>query len=639
MEEVYFMLLTEHIELTEELDNPLFLTVLRIKSRKGVSHKMFQATTSYKIADANKSVHYDNEFAIKCRLRKKGDRYGKKYITVKLHAVNARKGHKEVIGKWKFDAANLERPDSPEVRESEITCTPGYGKATLFFRCLTVPASSHPDGPPRNFFQFITSKASVPEHLDIINPTTITATVDPDDETAETEVCVVRTRVLPEKPSDSFGGHGESLASFRAPPPPPKPKSRKPKIAEPELKPKPDTLNRERRSLPVGATVQVPAEPKRDTQMKLEKFLAQQKKKAPTGSRGSFNNTSDEEPGENEDDTVLATVKKVTREFDTLDKVNQRAVADLATYQCAYYFGAAVVRTFVSPDNAAKDMSDDLMVPINAFSIVSLAGLREDHLDYLCEPFFKGLEYTLKHTHSVDTLFGVLATALNFGQKLSDAATLYTSAHAVVLSKLEPYVTSIVEVATQTLVAAIAPSICQDGFQFADDEAMQKIEDETRLFLNYAKGLKLPEQLVQVIVVETCAYFDALLFNVIIDTAEEFNQKKIQFLLQRIRKIQTIFQCLPNNFQAAFPHLLQLITKVQELWCLENIISEAQYSDLTRSIIERCRPRVVLPEGVTLDHIGKHLESRESLKVPLPKVCFKFNFEWLYTQTATEKWD
>ena len=651
------MLFMEHLELTEDLDNPLFLTVLRIKSHKGVSHKLFKGTTAYEVADANKSVHFESEFGIKCKREKKGNRYGKKYINVKLHAVNAHKGQKEVIGKWRFDAANLPRPDSPEVRESEIQCISGYGKATLFFRCVAVPAAAYPSGPPKNFFAFITSKAREPQVMEIVNPSTMSGTTDVDDETGTETVCVVRTSAVPDKPSDSFTTMGESLSQFRAPVPTQKTRPHgRLRIAEPKGEPKPES-GKLRQSLPIGfkeppsgslqsnSTEKFMKQKTQDKakagrSMKLDAFLAQHGgKKGLAGSHSSFNNSSDGDGQENEDDTVLESVKRVTREFDALDKVNQRSVADLAAYQCMVYFGAAVVKTFIAPDNAAKDMSDILMEPITAFSILSLTGLREDHLEYLAEPFFKGLEYTLRQTHPIGSLFGVLATALNFGQKLSDAATLYTSAHAVVLSKLEPYVTNIVEVATQTLVAAIAPSICHDGFQFADDEAMQKIEEETQMFWNYAKGLKLPEQLVQVIVVETCAYFDALLFNVIIDTAEEFTEKKIVFLLQRIRKIQTMFQCLPSNFQAAFPRLLDFITRTQELWCLEDTVPDSRRSDLTRSVIERCKPRIVLPMGVTLDDVGKHLDSRESLKVPLPKVSFKFNFEWLYTQTATEKWD
>ena len=726
------MVFAERVELKTLIDSPVFLTIVRRKYHKGISHKLFRAKTSYKLADANRCIHFDSEFCIKSKLQKKGAGFGKKFVVIKLHLVNARKGHKEALCKWKFDAANLPKPDSVEVRESVVKCIESFGEARLFFRLVTVPVAAFPYGPPLHFFAFVTSKTNEPAVLEVPEPNGLSDVSDLDEDPGEGEICVVETKATRDDSDDEVSPRGtpERKRNVAVKPPTPvaevslkaeeekgaddaqkreenveqeatgetAPKldleksnvqdegekksdekksdteketepigeTDKPHLAAGETdKPKPAvTLEKKetdsdkheegkektieenlRESVSVGGKIRL------ERMRSREKLVAEQKRTSVRADRdlklflgGEADiQIADAHPEEDEASKELeekqALAEKTGKEFDVLYRQNQDYLADLVTYQCMIHFVTAVMNALVAPENTKKDMSSILMEPIKAFRIFEIPGLTTSHVNYLCEPLLKGLQQTLGRTHTIPSLFAILATALNFGQQLSDVATVYTSAHGGILASLEPYVTSIVHLATQTLVASIAPSICNDGFQFADDEAMENIREETHLFLECARGLKLPEQLVQVVIVETCAYFDALLFNVIIDTCEEITDDKMVFLLQRIRKIQSLFDCLPNNFQAAFPHLLDLIARTQALRCIGDALPQTARGDLARSIIERSSPPILLPDGLCLDDVGNHLKSRISLRVPLPQVSFKFTFEWLYTQTATEKWD
>ena len=743
------MLFAERVELKTLIDSPVFLTIVRRKYHKGISHKLFRAKTSYKLADANRCVHFDSEFCIKSKLQKKGAGFGKKFVVIKLHLVNARKGHKEALCKWKFDAANLPKPDSVEVRESVVKCIESFGEARLFFRLVTVPVAAFPYGPPLHFFAFVTSKSNEPAVLEVPEPNGLSDMSDLDEDPGEGEICVVETKATRDDSDDEVSPRGTPVRArerqrdlaMRASSPvaelkqaeaTPKTEAERggddgvgkerteiqaatpgetaPKLdvdksnvqdekataqkhsddkksdAEKETEPKAETdkpkpaVTIEEKAETDKPKPAVTIEEKEDTDLheegkgrtieenlresasvggkirlermrSREKLVAEQKRASVRADRdlklflgGETDiHIADAHPEEDEVSKELeekrAIAEKTGKEFDVLYRQNQDDLADLVTYQCMIHFVTAVMNALVAPENTKKDRSSILMEPIKAFRIFEIPGLTTNHVNYLCEPLLKGLQQTLTRTHTIPSLFAILATALNFGQQLSDVATVYTSAHGSVLASLEPYVTSIVHLATQTLVASIAPSICNDGFQFADDEAMENIREETHLFLECARGLKLPEQLVQVVIVETCAYFDALLFNVIIDTCEEITDDKMVFLLQRIRKIQSLFDCLPNNFQAAFPHLLDLIARTQALRCIGDALPQTARGDLARSIIERSSPPILLPDGLCLDDVGNHLKSRISLRVPLPQVSFKFTFEWLYTQTATEKWD
>jgi hypothetical protein len=274
------------------------------------------------------------------------------------------------------------------------------------------------------------------------------------------------------------------------------------------------------------------------------------------------------------------------------------------------------------------DFSDELLVPVRDYGIFSLPRLTEAHLLDLFDAIFSGVGSLLQANQSVDGLFAILATVLNFGQQLSDVASLYTGVHECVLERLATSVTSVMQLLSQRLFAPIASSIQQDGFIFADEVAMHSVVAETRKFLNNCAAYHLGAEIVQVIVVETCKACDARIFNIIIEASDVFTTEKMTQALRNVRRLQDAFTCVSRNFDDAFAHLAGLITKTQALWAGERGIPR---TPLMRAIMERCRPQIVLPDGLTLDDIGE-VRPRTELRVDEPEFGFVFRFEWLWLQ-------
>jgi hypothetical protein len=270
------------------------------------------------------------------------------------------------------------------------------------------------------------------------------------------------------------------------------------------------------------------------------------------------------------------------------------------------------------------------MAPILAFGLLSMPGLTAEHMDRLTKPFFQYMSTTMRRPLKLEELFGVLATSLHFGQKLSDAAAVRTSAHTEILRKICPYVTSVIQLLSFNLGSSLGSSICQDGFEFADDFALAEISVQATALLGFSEQFKIPEPIIQAIVVETCAYIDSLLFNVIIVMTVQFTDDKLSALLQKVRIIQMLFNCLPTNFEAAFPVILEFLAQTMALWMGEVVVK----SDRMRSVMELCPRDLPLPWD-RLDDIGKVVRPRERLKIPVHAMSFKFTYEWLYTQAAS----
>jgi hypothetical protein len=317
----------------------------------------------------------------------------------------------------------------------------------------------------------------------------------------------------------------------------------------------------------------------------------------------------------------------------------QKLVARFAVSQCSMLFAQTVILELITgrpsaSSELANDSSEKLMAPIEAFGLLRLSALTTEMLENLCTPLFKALSCTLDKPHEIGGLFGILGTVLNFGLRLSDAAQIWTAAHLPILQKLCPFVTQIIDLLWKNMQAAIGASVSQDGFDFADDVALAGVSSLTQSFLQYSKAFNIPDHIAQVIVVETCASCDVLLFNVIITTAMTFTDEKVTSLLQKVRRIQNLFKCLPTNFDAAFPHLLGFITLTKSFWAGVHEIRERTV--LVRSIIERCDPPIQLPTGTTLDSIGEHVDNRSTLKLPSHKMTFEFSYEWLYTNAQIQ---
>ena len=627
----YCILLAEHIEFESDIDSPVFLKVTRKRSRSKIKKTVFKAQTSFQMADANKTVHFNNEFCIRMKIVKKSNKstFSKQIITLKLGQMNAKKKKRENIGVWRFDAANMDDPTSVNIRTS-LTKLKGFGKAKLYFRCVLVHCDEYPNGPPNNFFHFVTNKIAAPQVIDINdNTTTMTMTDNLSDGEDQAPLNVVK--IMPSKSAEiSLGQPTSNLSSFMK-------SNRRRKRTSSNLSSDdiPSSDGGEPKKKPPKPNLKDFFKGGRKNKNDDEKEKDDSKKDSSEKKVKFDHKAAADLLTVNKEDSIE---KQCLDEFNKLFNQHQKAILDLAVNQCLPSFVQAVINCLITPSNIVQDFSNTLLDPIFAFDILKFPTLTPEVLEYLLEPLYEGIQFAISQPHKIDETFAVLSTVLNFGLKLSSTSSLYTSAHIQCLRKLQPYITQLMQQLTQTLVATIATSISSDGFDFGDDESVASIEQQTRMFLELVHAFQIPEQIVQVIVIESCNYFDTLLFNVIIDTADSFTDEKITILLKKIRNIQKMFECLPSNFSTAFTNLLNFISQTKTLFAGMSGDKRIEKTPLMRSIIERCNPPIQLPEGTSLDDIGEKVET-STLKIPLQTNNFTFTFEWLYTQNASSTWD
>jgi hypothetical protein len=187
---------------------------------------------------------------------------------------------------------------------------------------------------------------------------------------------------------------------------------------------------------------------------------------------------------------------RVRERYDVILASHISCALDLAVSHCS----ADIIRVMTKVLTAATlyDFSDELLVSVRDYGIFALPQLTEAHLLDLFDAIFSGMSSLLQANQSVDGLFAILATVLNFGQQLSDVASLYTGVHECVLERLATSVTSVMQLLSQRLFAPIASSIQQDGLIFADEVAMNAVVAETRKFLNNCAAYHLGAEIFSV---------------------------------------------------------------------------------------------------------------------------------------------
>lgn len=624
MNEVFVFLLAEHIEFNKDIDSPVCLKVMRKHKHAGISKTSFRALTSCNLADASKCVHFNSEFCIKAKFIQKPHEnvFKKKIITINGQMLNPKKQKRETICTWKIDVANLSESDKGYLRSATIQMKHKKGIAILFFRIVILDKSNIQGEVPKSFFQFISNNINEPNYVD--TSSTATSLTEIEDETTLIEgICDVK--VVKTLQDDDIE-LGNLLNNFQTMP-----------IKEPA----PNETNDSQQEF----RTMNPSDKKHKTQSKNEislpltptgsdqysGFLAPKPKKVHKKSSSSNSLPTNSE-------AKLNTKTTYCQKFDAVLAQHKELLIDLAINQCSPHFIDAVIFVFLTPLKQIRDMSDRLVEPLIQFAILTFSNITEEKLEKLVDPLFNGLDYTLSITHPKEELFALFSTTLNFGLKVSNVASLYTSAHLGILKRLSSYINQFIQVFSQILNASIANSITSDGFEFGDDESISQLDQETVMFLQHARAFQIPEQIIQIIVLESCQYFDVLLYNVIIDTADEFTDEKITSLLNKVRKIQVMFNCMACNFQAAFTNLLKFITTAKMLWS-DVRLTEEYKNNTVRSIIERSNPPIQLPPNITLDQIGNIVETK-TLRLPLPQIQFDFTYEWLYTQGEGEsKWN
>lgn len=562
----FIFLYVERVEIEKNIDTPVGIKVVRKKKVNNFSKTTFKAVSQLQMSDGNNSVHFDCEFCIKSKLVMKKGHSKYSKKNVIISFYTVSMQEKKTLISWKIDAANTE-----ENNEFKMFMLNGknneFGEIKLFYRIN------------------IENCDKFNEQTKFINSRTIgDVLVNFDDEVITEVVELVSESQNPTQVQIKSKNQSSRLNNFIKP-------------VENNRKNVKNDVNDDNKN-----------------KGKMEEFLKHNENKNENAQ--CINET------EQKDDQNI--------ELQQLILSHKKNLLKLSLSQCSVCFNIIIVNNLISPTKISKDFSGHLIEPILSFSILTLPEISAEDIDFLFEPLYKALDFTLSLSHTFEELFSILASVLNFGLKLSSSAPIFSSLHLPVLEKLSDYITQSIMQLTQILISVITPSISNDGFEFADVETLNLMQQETRQFLQLCHSFNVPELVVQIIVIETCKYIDTLVFNVIIDTASIISPKKINDLLQKTRKIETIFNCLPCNFQIAFNNLLSFISNANLLWS-KGFDFHFEKSDLMRAIVERCQPSIILPNDMKLDDIGNHLEKNDSLKLPLPKFGFKFSYEWLYT--------
>jgi hypothetical protein len=669
------IILIESVQFTNPHDFPLYIDIRRCFWGTHVK-TAFHRITTRKLLDSGNTAFFNTEFHIDCQLSRKANRHWEsKKVACRLYIISGRlKGGKEVVFKWRWDVANIEDPTGMGVRHSRGS-SPHYGDIELTFR-IVIWATGRGGQPPANVFTFVAVGHTIA--AEEVAPGDTTQTTDVGDDAATGNFDPIVLEAAPPRPQfalEAFLPPREKSQSDAqvepphpaepgAPSPPdeaprrhhrhrPKGSRRATDAASDEVRldgapelgpsPQPEDLappvdpapkERSRPMMPAAAPQRpkpVAASRKPQAASKgLQEFLAIPKAASDGPVYLSLLQSS----------CVLSTSRLSARQveidtnFQRLVRSHSECAIDMAISHCCYVFSRCVLIAF--SDSAWRDFSEDFMAPIRAHAIFSFSELHEQHLLDLCDPLFTVIDALLLANHDSLQLFALLATLLRFGEQLSDLASLYTAAHERTLQRLAEYITAIMKLLALELFATIAGSIREDGSSFFDDEDSQRdLAIKTHSWSLNCSSYRLYEAIIQMIIVETAKAVDARIFNILLNTSTEFTDDKVTRILHSIRRLQDAFQCVSRNFETAFPCLHDFVMRVQSLW--GGIISDLPRTDRMRSIIERCRPEIVLGAELTLDDIGKHCDQWSDLNVVEPTFSFVFTFEWLWLQAPGHK--
>ena len=565
----YVILYIENIQFQKDIEFPLYFKVMRIRKIGFFEKVAFQAETPYSIMDANLIASFNCEFVIPITLIKKKS---KKILRLELNMLNSLNRNQEVLGDIQLNVANLNNPKDMSKQFSEII-TKKYDKCQIYFRIVVLPFEDFLNNPPSNFFGFVSYKSVVPIIYDLPSQVSTFTNIEEDNSILSeynnlTPIFKIENSILNNN------------------------------IEEKNLK-------------------------------KSKNRIKSKKDNKINSSNDLLNKFFQKKTISNSLSTSLNDINEIDINLKNQFNLNENFLFKICIDQCKLCLIENVHNIYIASFKRDIDYSDRLLEPFINFNIAELPNIQTNDYLYICESIFQGLNYSLTKNQSIQNLFGLLSTTLNFGLKLSNESYNSTKSHLIILDKLSPFISKISHTLTQILVSTISYSISSDGFEFADSESMDELYQITRLFLSLSQTFNIPEKIIQSIVVESCKYFDSLLFNIIVDTADLFNEDKINILIKKVKDIQKVFNCLSSLFSIAFPNLLDLITLSKSL--LSGIqINRIIKSPLLRSIAERCYPNIILPNNLTFDDLGEKINNNSILKVILPTINFDFKFENLY---------
>lgn len=318
----------------------------------------------------------------------------------------------------------------------------------------------------------------------------------------------------------------------------------------------------------------------------------------------------------------------VIDDFTIVLNQQEQMLYEIQIDQCRIKFAPIVFRTIVHPKDRFVDYSQQLLDPLINFNIFSNPILKEKEFFDLMDPFMKALAEVMNSSLSIPNLFALLGTIMNFGVKLAEAAGVYTSVHIPFLHNLAPHITKIMYLLNQQLVAALATSISDNVSDFADEASLMAAEHQSRLYVQLAIQLQIPSLLIQQIFVDSCKTIDILLYNMIIQTIDVYDAQMVKTLVARLRDIQSMYQCMSQNFKIAFENVLKFIQICENFIGKPEIERIQKKGKLVRFIAERIEPKIVLPKQMTFDDLGKQCKMSKLLITKRPEP-YQFTFEWL----------
>ena len=353
----------------------------------------------------------------------------------------------------------------------------------------------------------------------------------------------------------------------------------------------------------------------------------------------SYDDVEEEEEEERKEEALKSPPPVVETIGATINaEEHQRLLLDSALKECATEFSNKLFVSLVVPSNRPINFSEKLIQPIRQYGIFKFNCLTAEDINKLLNPVLKTFNFAIQGRNKTESLVGVISTMINFGLMLSTLAGPYTNSHIDFLKNIEKYIANGMNILMQSLLATVGQTICDDGFEFADDIAVNNLKNVATFFNESIKQFNIPDMVIQRIVVTCCSYLDYMVFNVIIESNGAITEQKIDKLHNNIKKIQRQFNCISSNFAAAFTHTLGFINIARAF--SNNAPAERirGKGPLYRHIAERIVPAITLPGRLTFADIGPKSEAKR-FKVPIPTTSTEFSFEWLMVSSLTEDFD
>ncbi|KAH0785458.1 hypothetical protein GPJ56_010593 [Histomonas meleagridis] len=304
-------------------------------------------------------------------------------------------------------------------------------------------------------------------------------------------------------------------------------------------------------------------------------------------------------------------------------ETQRKCAESIALSQFQIKFSITVFRLISHPSSIGNDFSQDLFQPFLDFGIFQNFDLSESQFEQIIFPLIHSLISTMSKSHTIEELFTLLITIINFSQRIGKEAVTKTTVYVASLHQLEIIVNKIMFFLVQNLASIIAPSVNMYSFTYIDELLIDSVKEETNHFLTVATNMKIPLTIKQSIITETCRTIDSMLFNVVIQNVMPIDSEMICCLMQKINVMKKLFQVEIGD--DAFEWTMYLIRTVDEL--NSGIKNFSGNNPFLRLIAERIEPKIVLPSGITLEMLGPLIDDKSQLCLTKSTITEQFSFD------------